>query len=256
MSRLLFAFTVLAFAPALAAAQDKKPDPLADVLAKLRKPVDLHPGEAIRLTELADFLTEKHGLAVTMNTESFNNQVGDAPANITVNLPKPKTIPAGAMLRQVLADRSLTYLVRKTHIEIVPISTVPKELKVFAEDDGEPRLATLVSTVYKEKPLNEALADLAEENDLTVVVAPQAADNKAAFVSARMMNVPADKAIELLALQGDLRVVKKGNTWFVTSKEHAAELFNEGLDKKKQKKEVELLGLPPGLGGGRFGGGM
>ena len=250
MSRLIVAIAILALAPAFAAAQDKK-DPLADLLAKLRKPLDLKVDEPISLTQLADILEDKFGLSVTMNTESLMNQVGEMPANIMVNVPKAKTIPVGSALRQLLADRNLAYLVRKSHIEIVPIPVAAKEVKVVPTEEGDLVLPPLVSAVYKEKPLNEALADLAEEHDLTIVVAPQAADNKAGFVSARLLNVPADKAIELLAVQADLRVVKKGNAWMVTSKDHAAELFNEALEKKKQKKEVDLLGQPPfGFGGG------
>src|SRR5437763_558178 len=76
----------------------------------------------------------------------------------------------------------------------------------------------LVSVVYKEKPLNEALADLAEEFDLNVVVAPQAGDSRMAFVTARLLNVPADKALELIAVQADLRVVRKGTAFLVTSR--------------------------------------
>ena len=92
---------------------------------------------------------------------------------------------------------------------------------------------------------------------MTIVVAPQAGDNKIGFVNARMLNVPADKAIELLALQADLRVIKKGNSFFVTGKDHANELFNEALEKQKQKLEVERQRNGPfgfqGLGGGLGG---
>ena len=254
MSRVFVAIAVLMLAPGFGAAQDKK-DPLADVLAKLRKPIDLKVDEPLKLTELGELLTDKFGLPVTMNTESFNNHVGDMPANIAVNLPKAKGIPVGATLRSVLADRNLTYLVRKTHIEIVPIQVAMKELKIEESEDGSMTLPTLVSAVYKEKPLNEALADLAEEHDLTIVVGPQAADNKAAFVNARFLNVPADRAIELLALQADLTVVKKGAAFFVTSKEHEQDLFDRALERRKQEREVDLIGnLPFGLGGGVQGG--
>src|SRR5262249_2966233 len=97
----------------------------------------------------------------------------------------------------------------------------------------------LVSAIYKEKPLNEAIADLAEEFDLNVVVAPQAGDSRTAFVSARLLNVPAEKALELIALQADLRVVRKGTAFLVTSRDHANELFAEPLEKEKMKAEVE-----------------
>jgi hypothetical protein len=250
MSRLLFAIAALAVLPSLGSAQDKK-DPLPDLLAKLRKPVDLLPGDNVNLGELKDLITDKHGVPVLLNNAAFNMAVGENANALQIDMPKAKGLPLGTVLRQVLFQRDATYLVRKTHIEIVPNSVAAKEAKVTPEEDGTIVLPVLVSAVYKEKPLNEALADLAEEHDLTITVAPQAADNKAAFVNARLLNVPADKAIELMALQADLRVVRKGNAWLVTSKEHEQELFDRKLERSRQKKEVDLLGVPPfGMGGG------
>ncbi|MBY0458451.1 MAG: hypothetical protein K2V38_14020, partial [Gemmataceae bacterium] len=97
----------------------------------------------------------------------------------------------------------------------------------------------LVSAVAKEKPFNEAVARIAEQYDLTVVVAPQAGDAKTGFVTARLLNVPADQAIELLALQCDLRVVRKGKAYFVTGRDHANDLFNEAQDIERRKIELK-----------------
>ena len=102
-----------------------------------------------------------------------------------------------------------------------------------------------MSAVFKEKPLNEAVAKIAEMYDLTVVVSPQAGDAKTGFVTARLLNVPADKALELLALQCDLRVVRRGNAFLITSKDQANELFNEKLDKERQKIEMQKLREAP-----------
>ncbi|MFO0801729.1 MAG: hypothetical protein U0791_01215 [Gemmataceae bacterium] len=244
MSRLVFAIAVLGLLPSLGRAQDKK-DPLPDLLAKLRKPVELIPGDNVNLGELKDLIADKHGVQVLINNAAFNMAVGENATGFQVEMPKAKGLPLGAVLKQVLSQRDATFLVRKSHIEIVPNSVAAKEAKVTPEEDGTVVLPVLVSAVYKEKPLNEALADLAEEHDLTITVAPQAADNKAAFINARLLNVPADKAIELMAIQADLRVVRKGNAWLITSKDHEQELFERKLERSKQKKEVELLGTPP-----------
>lgn len=255
MSRLLIAIAVLALLPQWSAAQESRKDATADLLAKLRKTVDLPTGSTVKLTELADLLTEKHGVPTIINTTSFTTQVGEAPADTEIAMPKVKGLPLSGVLRQVLSEKGATYLVRKTHIEIVPISVAAKEAKIpGTDDDGTNRLTQpLVSVIYKEKPLNEALADLAEEHDLTIVLAPQAADQKAAFISARMLNVPADKAIEMLALQADLRVVKKGASFFVTSKDHAAELSNEKHEKEMRKAELEMRRLNPAFPFGQGG---
>jgi hypothetical protein len=56
-----------------------------------------------------------------------------------------------------------------------------------------------------------------------------------------MLNVPADKALELLAVQCDLRVLRKGNTFLITSRDHANDLFNERQERERQKIETERL---------------
>ena len=238
------AIVAMAFAPAVARAQDAaKKDATAELLAKLRKPVDFAITDELRLQDLADLIAEKHGVPITINALAFSVIIGETPAEMMMKLPKVKGLTLATTLKQALQEKNATFLVRKGHIELVPIQTAAKEAKISGTDDeGAVRLSQpLVSAIYKEKPLNEALADLAEEYDLTIVMAPQAADNRMGFVNARLLNVPADKAIEMLALQADLRVVQKGNSFFVTSKDHANELFSERLEKVKQKLEVEQL---------------
>ena len=102
-----------------------------------------------------------------------------------------------------------------------------------------------MSAVIKEKPLNEAVALLAERYDLTVVVSPQAGDAKTGFVTARILNVPAADALELLAVQSDLRVVRKGTAFLITSRDHANELFGEKMEKERQKIELDKFRAAP-----------
>src|SRR5262249_11837855 len=99
----------------------------------------------------------------------------------------------------------------------------------------------LISFIVKEKPLNETVEQIAKLYDLTVVVSPQAGDARTGFVSARLLNMPAEKALELLALQADLRVVRRGAAFFITSKDHANEIFTEEVE--KELKKIELMKL-------------
>jgi hypothetical protein len=253
MIRSFTAIALLLALPAFGLAQQKK-DPTAEILAKLRSPCDLNVAGTIPLGELTELIGKRHEIPVIVNNTAYQNLVGEAPTDSAIKLPKAaKGLPLSTVLKTALAEKGSTYLVRRTHIEIVPIGAAAKEAKIPASDeDGFTHLTQpLISAIYKEKPLNEALADLAEENDLTIVVAPQAGDNKIGFVSARLLNVPADKAIELIAVQADLRVVKKANGYLITSGDHAAELFNEEIERKQKKLELErpavggLIGMPP-----------
>ena len=118
---------------------------------------------------------------------------------------------------------------------------------MYDNEDGRQSLKEpLVSAVFKEKPLNEAVAAIAERYDLTAIVSPQAGDGRAGFITARLLNVPADRALELLAVQADLRVVRKGAAYLITSREHADGMYQESMEKERAKIELEKFRqMPP-----------
>ena len=133
-------------------------------------------------------------------------------------------------------------------IEIVPPAHVAQVAKaaVYHTEDGRKELREpLVSAVIKEKPLNEAVALIAERYDLTVIVAQQAGDARTGFVTARLLNVPASRALELLAVQSDLRVVHRGAEFLITSREHADALFSERIEKERARIELEKFRQAP-----------
>jgi hypothetical protein len=152
------------------------------------------------------------------------------------------------MLPHILGQVDAAFLVRRDHIEFLPIAAAGKETKNLADDEDEasPRLAQpLVSMIFKEKPLNEAIAELADEYNLTVIVAPQSGDARTGFVTARLLNTPADRALELLAVQCDLRVAAKGNAFLITTRDHSNDLFNEVMERERSKIELEKLRAAP-----------
>ncbi|MFO0798136.1 MAG: hypothetical protein U0804_11730 [Gemmataceae bacterium] len=239
-------------------------DPTAQLLAKLRQPLALAPADELQLPEFAAQVEKATGIPVSINRDAFRGD-NSRPEEITVRVAGSKKLAGTVVMRTALGGEGLTYLVRRDHVEIVPTAYALKESRQPAKTDanGDPVAAyPLVSAVVRNAPLNAALDDLAVDYDLTVVLAPQAGDQKAAFVSARLLNVPADKAVELLALQADLRVVKRGPAFLVTTKDHAEGLFNERMDRLRQQAELENLRNPargsfigqPGVGLCGFGG--
>jgi hypothetical protein len=241
------------------AAQDpgQKADPTAALLAKLRQPFAVKGAGELRLEELAELIEEKQGIPVVINEASFGSPAAVALAdNPPIRLPKAKGLSVADALRFCLTQANATFLVRKTYLEIVSIPFAIRETNnAMPDDDGTGAMrAPLVSAIYKEKPLNEVVADLAVEYDLTVIVAPQAGDHKTAFVTARLLNVPADDALELLAAQADLRVIRQGKAYLITNADHANGLFDEKLEREKKLIELRNLrnaipGFGPGLGG-------
>jgi hypothetical protein len=231
--------------PALAqpAKASARIDPLSSLLAKLREPVDLHNADGeIKLRDLVSFTAERLGVPVLLGP---NVSVDDG-TQIVMRTHSGK-LAIGKSLNALLAQRELTFLTRKDHLEIVTLNHAATETRNPNHENGATNGLTqpLISMVIKETPLNEAVAEIAEECDATVIVTPQAGDAKAAFVSARLLNVPLGKALELLALQCDLRVLKRGNAYVLTSADHANAIFGQKLERERQLAEVEKLKPSP-----------
>jgi hypothetical protein len=235
-------------------------DPTALLLAKLRQPLVLPATDELVLPEFAAQVEKALGIPVSINTDAFRTEGGNRPHEVTVRVAGSKKLSGSVVLRSALGGEGLTYLVRRDHVEIVPVGFALKESRqpVQTDANGDTVAAQpLVSAVVKNMPLSAALDDLAADYDLTVILSPKAGDQKAAFVTARLLNVPADKAVELLALQADLRVVRRGPAFLVTTPEHADGLFNERHERARQKIELENMRNPGGvLGGGPPGGAL
>ncbi|VTU02317.1 unnamed protein product [Gemmataceae bacterium] len=206
----------------------------------------------IPLWELLQKMTKWSGLNISVNEQAFKttqvNDIKELKPNVVAT--QLRGLTGHQFLATVLEGMDATYLVRGGRIEIVPVAYAARvaKAKLTEPEDGPSVLAEpLVCVSFKEKALNEAVALVAVRYDLTVVVAPQSGDARAGFVTARLLNVPADKALDLLAVQCDLRVVRQANAFLVTSRDHANELFAERVEREKQEIELERLkeGPPP-----------
>ncbi len=228
----------------------RKPDQTESLLSRLRKPMDLAQIEKISLYDFSNLFEEKLGATILINESAFRTiDPNGNPRGMEIKVPQFKGMSPMTILSHILGQLDATYLVFKDHLEIVPIEFAAKETKNIktTDDDGQPvRMAQpLVSMIFKEKPLNDAVAEIAEEYNLTVIVAPQSGDARTGFVTARLLNTPADKALELLALQCDLRIVKKANAFMITSRDHANDMFNEQMERDRTKIEIERARTAP-----------
>lgn len=135
-------------------------------------------------------------------------------------------------LDMVLTSMQAAYLVRDGYIEIVPREFAVKEVgfeeaiqEAGVGDDAVAAVKAnarvglpIVCVVAENKALQTVLTDLARVYDLNVVIESGVRDIvKNKVVTERLLNVPADTALELLAGQADLNVIRKGNTFRVTT---------------------------------------
>ncbi|HWG44337.1 MAG TPA: hypothetical protein VN688_16280 [Gemmataceae bacterium] len=137
-------------------------------------------------------------------------------------VPAMKNARVNTILRKILSRVSVpsgaTYLVRGDHIEITTMTFQGPE--VWGKYTG-PHLS-LVNAELTKVSLEEAVKELAEQTDFNVILDNRAADKAKTPVSARLLNMPLDTALRLLADMVDLRSVHLDNVLYVTTKENAA----------------------------------
>jgi hypothetical protein len=228
-------------------------DPLADLLRKLHGEEVTIEGNIteIPLFELLHRLSKVHEVTFILKDrlfESINVQDIGSKTPSKLKATQLRGLTLHHFLTTVLGSVDATYMLKGNTIEIVPPAHVVKATKATSYDAGDGSLMLrepLVSSVVKEKPLNEVVASIAEHYDITVLFAQQAGDARTGLVTARLLNVPASHAIDLLALQADLRVVRRGAAFLITTREHADALFNERMEKERARLELEKLRQPP-----------
>jgi hypothetical protein len=226
-------------------------DRTAEILNTLDREVQWKDGinlSDIPLLELLQLLSKQHDVPFLINEESFKAigipDLREAKPDLAAT--SLRGLRLHQLLRVVLEPLHATFLIKNNAIQIVSVEYAAEVTgSSLAHPNGEgayPRLrAPLVSMNIKALPLKDAVGEIAERYDLTVAVSPQAGEARKEPVSARLLNAPADKALELLALQADLRVVRRGTSFLITSKEHAGEIFDEEQNKERQKIELKRL---------------
>jgi hypothetical protein len=179
-----------------------------------------------------------------------------------VKLPKVMRVRLETVLRNVLDQADLTYLVYPDHIKVTsqllalaetgqikpPAPGSPDDSDQLLRPDQMLRARplaqrALVNAAIREKPLGAALDEIADSTGATIILAPQASEKARVAVSARFANVPVESAVRILAEQCDLKVVSTANALYVTTPERA-EAWQEEDDARKP---------PPPAGGGMGG---
>ncbi|AMV27918.1 hypothetical protein VT84_26175 [Gemmata sp. SH-PL17] len=176
----------------------------------------------VPIFELLSLLSKQHDLSFVVREEQFN-EIGHP----NFKEQKPKLIATrfkGVTLYQfltvVLDSMDAAFLVKQSGIEIVPVVFAAEVTKSATTKitEGRVRLSEpLVSIIAKDKSLNEVVTKLAKDFDLNILVLPQASNVDVKPSPIRLLNVPADKAIEAIALQYGLQVTRKGTTFLLTS---------------------------------------
>jgi hypothetical protein len=232
------------------------------IIEALKQPANFDAANIndIPLFELLTKLGKQHGITFVIMEEQFRAEqipdIKEKKPNLAV--PPAKNATLQQFLTLTLQPLNATFLVKRGRIEIVTLGSAIDEVRGdnrVVTSDGGLISATLVSTIIKDKPLKDVIASIAEEYDLSVVISPKVGKALEESVSARLLNVPADMILDRLVVAADVRVVRRGNTFLLTTPEHAKELAAERVEQIRQRAEIARLKgqvpffFPPNLPG-------
>ena len=197
-------------------------------------------------TTLGDVLGDLGKLAevrFSINERAFKYEMLAEPSKVPVAegnaLPRLRASVAsilGKVLERVPVPSGAGFLVRRDAIEITTGQFL--QLEVWGKDYKGPFLP-LVNARLRNQPLADALDELAEQADFSVVLdgSAKAAPTK---VTARFRNTPLDVAVGVLADGAGLRSVLVRNTLYVTTPEKA-ENWTEWAEKDRPRPEDAAL---------------
>ena len=246
----LFTVSLLAQAPKAISKLELKaePDSYADLVQLLHGKKVKFPNSLkdTPLRTVKELLEKEFAIKIVVREDLFklegspDGEIMDRKFKLDTNF---SGLSLEAFLRVMLPDINCAFLVRKDYIEI----TTNSVKSTYIEDPlaakfrkGEIELPAivrdtpLVCAIIKDRHFDSVLTELADTYGFTVIIAVQAAEEAKSPVSARLMNVPFPTALEVLALNAGLRVVRRENTFIVTTVDHAANLKAKALKPAKK----------------------
>jgi hypothetical protein len=229
MRRVFLAACVLVGVGALisAAPAPPPPMPLPQKLAQ-RVRFDGIGDPKSTLSDALDKLSKLYDINFDINEKAFKfenvSDVAKTPIMAETPIPAMKNVRLSRVLDKILSripvSSGATYLVRSDHIEI----TTGTIQRAQIWGGGKGPFLSLIHAGFDKVPLEDALKELSEQSDFSIVLDNRAADKAKTPVSAKFLNTPLDTAVGLLADMGDLRPFHLDDVLYVTTKENAAAL--------------------------------
>jgi hypothetical protein len=236
-------FAVTVVFPVAAAAQDRYEERLRFFASRLDAPVAVEEGRitVAKLLEKLEKLTEsadgKKRVKFEVDSDVINRTATRHfdPQRTTIHFSTSfKNVPMSTILEVMCQQIHAGYMVRKECIEIVSIPDMRAELDYASGPDRD--FCNLVVRFYDNVALEKAFNDLADRHGRTVALSPKAATALKKEITARLVNVPFETAIECLADQAGLKVVHKSNVLMIKTREDA----EKTVDAFAPKPQLEL----------------
>jgi hypothetical protein len=196
------------------------------------------------LSEAVEMLSKVYNLSFDINEKALRNDGVANPLGCQIVEANPIPLIKGelkkvvkSILARVPARSGATYLIRKNVVEITTNAAVRAELGMKKDDE----LLPLVWEYFCEDSLAEALDTLSENGGYNVVLDPRVrGKTRDTLVTARLINVPVDTAVRLVADMAGLGVVRGDNSFYVTSPENA----NRMKEEAPHRRPIPAPGTP------------
>jgi hypothetical protein len=199
---------------------------------------------ATTVDDVLRYLERAYNVPFDVNTQAFKDEgVDDVLASqIRKELPAKSSVLLSTVLRKLMeripVPNGSMYFVRGGTVEITTVNAYRAE---FYPSRPNGPFAPLASASFENKPLNEALKQLAEDTDANILLDESRADQKARTpVTARLADVPLDTAVRLLADMAGLKMIEMDGVYYVTTKENAETLRKE-QEKPRPAKATEPM---------------
>ena len=236
--------------PAPTPAEERAENRLRFLASSLDTPVTIKEKEntlGLLLTDLADQASgvdrdkdPSKKVTIVLHLPGFAEEAGGRfePEVFQIKFPTPlQGVPlrgALTMICEQLPGRA-GIVIRKGYIELAPCDTLRKELKhPYGLNHDFTQLAI---QFYEKVTIETALKDLGAKYDRTIAFSSLTGKSLQETISVKLLNVPFETAVETLADMVDLKVVRKKNVLFVTTKEQAATLSAEEEKKLNIEKK-------------------
>jgi hypothetical protein len=192
-----------------------------------------------------EYLMDRYEISIDVNEHAFADLADRDDEKSVLDFeiaqkPIPKMFNATLeqVVRKILsrlpARYGATYLIRGNRIEITTSKAAAKE--ILGNEDLP--LPPLVTKKIDKRLLSDALEDVSSLTGVSVVLDVSVAEGAKKPVSAKLMNVPIDTAVKLLADMADLGTLRIDNAIYVTTRDKAKRLREEQQQGTRKEKAM------------------
>lgn len=236
------------------------------IVQQLQRGITIERPFEAPLKDLLAVLHDRAGVNLYVNRNAFRN--AEPPLEdvegCKIKLPALKNTRVATVLNLALDQLDGTFLVRRDHVEI---TTIRDALALHGEpwvesdpDDDDAEIITqplskwrpiFVHLTFTSRSLHDIVHDLNDANpECNILIAPAASEKAKTLLTGHLVNLPAHKALNLLADMADLKVVVVKSAHLIATRESAEPLLNrlaeeEIVERVRQQLSAKFIFMTP-----------